>query len=398
MSTELVKAQEAAVALAASVSNDNLTNVQRLGTVLAASGYFADVRDMAQAAVKIMAGQELGIAPVAAVMGIHIIKGKITLSGNLIAAQVRRHGCNFRHVEFNGKGCKLEFTGKDGQILGESSFTEEDAKTAGVFSDMYRKFPRNMYFNRAISNGAKWYCPEVTCGLPVYVPEELGASVDGEGEVVLDTPKIDTGGHPMNSRAAQQAVAERKIQELQPDEQPPAPASSSPAPLPAGFGSGEIPGRFKYTPPALAASLPVEQPPAGPPMPQPAHGPPAPLTQETAVVAAPATPLIDPQVGALWKRMSDFAGTVAVFGDLASDITEIAGCRVPYYEILAKYGMKAANDLKGRTRGVVRMAAKEMYEYIQKCKAALAAPPDTPFAANEDDLPPELQGAWKEAA
>ena len=111
-----------------------------------------------------------------------------------------------------------------------------------------------------------------------------------------------------------------------------------------------------------------------------------------------ARPKVDPHVEALWKRMADFAGTVAVFGDLASDITEITGSRVPYYEILGRHGMKAANDLKGRTRGVVRMAAKEMYEYIQKCKAALAAPPDTPFAANEDDLPPELQGAWKEAA
>jgi len=187
-------------------SDDKLTTVQRLGSLLQASGYFSDIKDAAQAAVKVMAGDELGIAPVAAVMGIHIIKGKVSLSGNLIAAMIRRHGYNYRHTKFDNKGCTLEFIGKDGTtVLGESSFNEEDAKTAGVFSDMYRKFPRNMYFNRAISNGAKWFCPEATCGLPIYVPEEMGATVNEEGDYISSPAE--------QSKEAQQEVGVRRIEE-----------------------------------------------------------------------------------------------------------------------------------------------------------------------------------------
>jgi hypothetical protein len=167
---------------------DELTNVQRLGGLLAASGFFADAREMAQAAVKVLAGRELGIPPVASMMGINIIKGKVALGGNLIASRIRAHGYDYRHEQFDDKGCVLVFLSKieDGKrtVLGKSSFTLADAERAQIKSDMYQKYPRNMFFNRAISNGAKWYCAEVFAGSPVYVPEELGAEVDEEGNVV----------------------------------------------------------------------------------------------------------------------------------------------------------------------------------------------------------------------
>lgn len=171
---------------------DKITNVQRIGGLLAASGYFQDARDMAQAAVKVMAGEELGIAPIAAMMGIHIIKGKVSLSGNLIAALVRKSGYKFKHLKFTATECELEFSDKAGAVLGVSSFTDADARKAKVWNEMYDKFPRNMLYNRAISNGAKWFCPEVTCGIPVYIPEELGAEVNEDGDYLADTPNSET--------------------------------------------------------------------------------------------------------------------------------------------------------------------------------------------------------------
>jgi hypothetical protein len=185
--------------------HSQVTEVQRLGGLLAASGYFADAREMAQAAVKVLAGEELGIPPVAAMMGMYIVKGKIMMSGNLIASRIRAHGYNYTHVQFDGKGCVLRFIGKKGETLGDSSFTEEDAKTAGVLSDMYKKYPRNMYFNRAISNGAKWYTPEVFAGAPVYVAEELGQPFDEQGDYVA--PEVKPA-------VAQQQVANTKIAEM----------------------------------------------------------------------------------------------------------------------------------------------------------------------------------------
>ena len=208
---------------AVATRGNQITDVQRLGGLLAASGYFADAREMAQAAVKVLAGEELGIPPVAAMMGINIIKGKIALGGNLIASRIRAHGFDFIHKRFDNEACVLVFLGRKGDpdigkgtigprpIIGESSFTMEDAKTAQVTgNEHYKKNPRNMLFNRAISNGAKWYTPEVFAGAPVYVPEELGAQVDEQGDYVaeaLPAPKPDP-------RAAARAVAEHKIAEM----------------------------------------------------------------------------------------------------------------------------------------------------------------------------------------
>jgi hypothetical protein len=162
-----------------------LAEVQTLGALLAKSGYFSDAKDAAQACVKVLAGQELGLPPIASMMGISLIKGKVTLSANLMAALIRQHGYDFRVERLEQDGCTLSFLAKDGKELGKSTFTAKDAQLAGIRGDMYNKYPRNMYFARAISNGAKWFTPEIFGGVPVYSDGELGES---EAEVVQPEP------------------------------------------------------------------------------------------------------------------------------------------------------------------------------------------------------------------
>jgi hypothetical protein len=65
--------------------------------------------------------------------------------------------------------CTVEFT-ENGQSIGVSTFTIEDAKKAGTKN--LDRFPRNMLFARAMSNGVRWYCPDIYEGT-VYVPEEM---------------------------------------------------------------------------------------------------------------------------------------------------------------------------------------------------------------------------------
>lgn len=162
-------------------------DIMTLGNVFAKSGYFQDARDAAQAVVKMLAGQELGFGPVASMTGIYIVKGRVTLSANLIAAAVKKGGkYNYRVTELTDAVCKITFyEGKE--AIGESSFTMEDAKAAGLVNDNYKKFARNMLFARAMSNGAKWYCADVTGG-PTYTPDELGAVVDMETGEMLTRP------------------------------------------------------------------------------------------------------------------------------------------------------------------------------------------------------------------
>jgi hypothetical protein len=151
-------------------------DVMTLGKVLSSSGYFTDAKDAAQAVVKVLAGQEMGIGAIAAMTGIYIVKGRVTLSANLMAAQIKRSGrYNYRVTRLDDAGCEIVFT-EQGQEIGRSSFTAEDAKAAGLWnsSDPWKRTPRNMLFARAISNGAKWYCPDVFSG-PVYTPDEIEA-------------------------------------------------------------------------------------------------------------------------------------------------------------------------------------------------------------------------------
>ena len=169
-------------------------DVMELGNVLSKSGYFKDATDAAQAVVKVLAGQELGFGPVASMTGIHIIKGRVTLSANLIGAAVKRSGrYDYQVIRLDDAECTIDFyTGAGDEVrkIGTSAFTIEDAKRAGLISgDNWKKYPRNMLFARALSNGAKWYCPDVFGG-PVYTPDELGVPVDGDTFEVIDvTPE-----------------------------------------------------------------------------------------------------------------------------------------------------------------------------------------------------------------
>ena len=77
---------------------------------------------------------------------------------------------------------------QEGKSIGVSTFTMEDAKAAKLNAkDNWQKFPRNMLFARAISNGVRWYCPDVFSGAAVYTPDEIG--VDAEVVEVAPTPK-----------------------------------------------------------------------------------------------------------------------------------------------------------------------------------------------------------------
>lgn len=174
-------------------------DVFRLGEILAKSGYFQDATQTAQAVVKVLAGRELGFSEIASMSGIHIIKGKPVLSATLIACAVKRKGSpySFKVIKHTDETCVIDFF-EQGEKIGESAFSLADAKTAGLLeganSHSWKKFPRNMLYARAMSNGAKWFCPDIFGGAVFYTPDELDQKVDAEGDIVIEAnqPKIPT--------------------------------------------------------------------------------------------------------------------------------------------------------------------------------------------------------------
>ena len=183
----------------------NVDDLGRIGKMMAESGYFTDARQAAQAGVKVLAGQEMGFGAFASMTGIYIIQGKPSVGANLMASAVKANPkYDYRVREHNNNVCKIEFFERvDGKwdCIGLSEFTIDDARKAGVKN--LDKFARNMLFARAMSNGIRWFCPDVFSGNVTYTPEELGAEVDGDGNVVdikpqfvpeqkLNTPEFET--------------------------------------------------------------------------------------------------------------------------------------------------------------------------------------------------------------
>ena len=161
-----------------------------IGETFFKSGMFSDIKSAQQAVVKIMAGAEMGISPFAAMSGIHIIQGKPTIGAGLMAARVKGFGkYDYRVLEHTDKVCSIEFgtkvPGSDIKSLGISTFTIEDAKKAGTKN--IDRFPKNMLFARAMSNGVKWYTPDIYEN-PVYVPEEMEQVTEDATAQVVETP------------------------------------------------------------------------------------------------------------------------------------------------------------------------------------------------------------------
>lgn len=178
-----------------------LSEITTIGKVFADSGMFENVKSQSQAIVRILAGQEIGIPPFAAISGIHIIKGKPSMGAGLMASRLKGSGkYDYRVTEQTDKVCSIDFFQFDregkSEKIGNSTFTLEDAKKAGTQN--LEKFPRNMLFSRAMSNGVKWFTPDIFAG-PVYVAEELTQiTEDVIAEVTTAKPKWESTAEQMD--------------------------------------------------------------------------------------------------------------------------------------------------------------------------------------------------------
>lgn len=151
-----------------------------------------NITNKSQAVMKILAGQEMGLGVFASLSNIHIIQDKPVIGANLMAAAVKSSGrYDYRFIEFTDKVCDLMFFEKRNGAwveVGNSRFSLDDAAKAQLLDKKnkdgsptnWERYPKNMLFARAISNGVRWYCPDLFSGNTVYTEGELDAdTVDG---------------------------------------------------------------------------------------------------------------------------------------------------------------------------------------------------------------------------
>ena len=176
----------------------------RQAKALAASGLFPDARSAEQALAKIRFGRDLGLNATQAMTGVHIVKGKPQVAAVTLAAFVRESGrYDFRVLEHTSEVCRIEFgpvgaPGRDEsggwlpwpQAFGVSEFSMKDARAADLVKpdSGWAKFPRNMLYARAMSNGVKWFCPDATHGIPVYHEGEIEEPRMMDAAVMVEQP------------------------------------------------------------------------------------------------------------------------------------------------------------------------------------------------------------------
>ena len=163
-------------------TDEQIGSMWRIATALAKSGMFKDVKQAEQAFAKMVVGRDLGLTPAQSMTGLYLVEGKPQVAAPLMGHFIRsKPGYDWEVTELDDEKCSIIFR-VEGREDKTSTFTIEDAKTAGLAEKVtYKKYPRNMLFSRAMSNGVKWYVPEAMGGLPVYAEDEIErGGVDGE--------------------------------------------------------------------------------------------------------------------------------------------------------------------------------------------------------------------------
>jgi hypothetical protein len=171
----------------------NVSDMERFATAAVKSGIYKDIKDVASAMVRIQVGRELGLGAAASLKAIQLIMGTPTFSANFVAALIKkaRPGYNYRIKELTPTACSVDFY-EDREVVGNHSFTMEDAKRAGLDKkDIWVKYPKSMLFARCITAGARVYCPDLTA-FPFYTTEELGGAISNEDILDEESPAEKT--------------------------------------------------------------------------------------------------------------------------------------------------------------------------------------------------------------
>jgi hypothetical protein len=120
-------------------------------------------------------GETLGITPIAAMMGIHVIDGKPCASSGLISGLVRKAGHKLRVSGDEKTATCTIIRADDPEYKFTFTWTMDRARQANLTGkQVWKNYPAAMLMARAITEAARAACQDVLYGL-AYTPEELGA-------------------------------------------------------------------------------------------------------------------------------------------------------------------------------------------------------------------------------
>jgi len=144
-----------------------LAETQQMARIFASSNLLPpDLRGKeADVFVAIVAGRELGLAPMAALRGVHVVKGKPILSADtMVAVALGSGACEyFTCVNESDESVTYE-TKRTGTPPQRLTWTSADAKRANLDGDNWRKYPRAMLKARCKAALARDVYPDALAG------------------------------------------------------------------------------------------------------------------------------------------------------------------------------------------------------------------------------------------
>ena len=202
-----------------------LTDALTLGEVLYKSGFFKDITSAAQATVKVLAGQELGVPPLASMRGVFVSQeGNIGLHAALVAALIKRHPrYDYKVLKFTETEAAVEFF-ENGQSSGIYPLTMAQAKAAnmdkqwnkteGKFKDKiaWKNFGRNMLISRCFTGGGRIYTPDIFIGA-IYTPEELEIEHAGDDVITVLATDVTVAEVPQRKPQSRQEQKQTPAQD-----------------------------------------------------------------------------------------------------------------------------------------------------------------------------------------
>lgn len=138
----------------------------------------------------ILAGQELGLQPMAALRSMDVIQGTPALRAHAMRGLVQSHGHSVQLVESTADRCVMRGRRKGETDWQTVEWTIDRARMLGLTGkDQWKKQPGTMLVARATGEICRLIASDVLYAMP-WAAEELRSADDGEAEIVPDAPGV----------------------------------------------------------------------------------------------------------------------------------------------------------------------------------------------------------------
>jgi hypothetical protein len=170
--------------------------LERWGKLAKEAGILPKEVNVAQAALMVQAGRELGLPPCQSLRSFYIVNGRLAMKVELQLALARKVGVKIGRLEEQNDYCEVTL------VRGEESvttrFSDADAKRAGLLDQgfSWARYPREMRRWRAIGAALRLIAPDVVLGL--LSPEEAESipPLDAEPEAMEQVAKPTEASEP----------------------------------------------------------------------------------------------------------------------------------------------------------------------------------------------------------